>query len=75
MTPDDYRRHQQARQLVVSTERLMTTLFEAVCSIRGAAKPVVIRQRLDQADAAQRDFVKAMTTIERENKPRKPKGK
>lgn len=73
MTQDDYRRHQQARQLVVSTERLMTTLFEAVCSIRGDAKPVLIRQRLDQADAAQKDFVKAMATIERENRPHKRK--
>lgn len=68
MTPD-YRLQQQ--ELVASTERLLTALFDAVCEIRGDARPVLIRARMDQAGAATRDYMRAMTAVERVNRPGK----
>ena len=70
MTPN-YRPHRQEGELVASTERLLAALFDAVCEIRGDARPVLIRARMDQAVAATRDYLRAMTAVETENRPQR----
>ena len=50
---------------------LKDALFDLVCAIHCEGHPIAIQQRFDQANAAQRDFLRTLHSIGNENRPQR----
>lgn len=65
----------QRTQFHVAAKPLKDALFDLVCAIHGEASPIAIQARFDQANSAQRDFLRTLRAIDHENRPQQKRRK
>ena len=65
----------QRQRFHAAANPVKDALFDLVCAIHGEGNPIVIQARFDQSNAAQRDFLRTLRTIDTENRPQQKRKK